>query len=79
MLFVIFVVTSVAVATGPLVNTVAMLFAIFVVTSVAVAIEGTANPHHAALTVSLAVFQFAFVDATRKDMLGLGFRHFLKM
>ena len=38
---------------------------------VAVAIGGTASPLHGALTVSLAVFQLAFVDAFWIDMLGL--------
>ena len=68
---VVFVIALVAIAITPLVNTVAMLLVIFPRPLVAVAIEGTAIPHHAALTVSLAVFQIAFVGAIRKDRLGL--------
>ena len=60
----------------PLINTMAIPLVILIVTNVIVAIGGSANPHHGAVTVSLTVFLLAFVDATRKDMLGLWFRPF---
>jgi hypothetical protein len=77
--FVVFPIASVAVAIGPLVNTVAMLIAVLPIASVAVAIVETAIPHHVALTVSLAIFQLSFVDTFRKDKLSLGLLHFLKL
>ena len=73
---VIFKVTDVFLAIGPLLNTMAIHLVVCPIAFVAAAIEGTANPHHGAVTVSLAVFLLAFVDATRKDMLGLWFRPF---
>ena len=74
--FIFIKITFVTVAIGPLLNALAIHLVVLPITLVAAAIKGTANPHHGTVTVSLAVFLLAFVDATRKDMLGLWFRPF---
>ncbi len=68
---VVFPLAIVDIATDPLVNTVAILLVVFPIAFVDVTIEDIAYPYHAAFTLSLPVFQFAFVDAIRKDMLSL--------
>jgi hypothetical protein len=67
----VFPIANIAVAVGPLLNTVAIFHAVLPIANIAVAIGDTANPRHAALTVFLPVFQLAFVDAFRKDLLFL--------